>query len=247
MFMGDYMLYTSVENKKIKEIEKLNQKKYRDIEGLFLIEGEHLVKEAYKEGLLKTLIIKENINFNLDVETIIVSENVLKYLSNLDTPQPVMGICKKLEFKNIGNRVLILDNIQDPGNLGTIIRSSVAFNIDTIILSKDTVDLYNSKVIRATQGMIFKVNIIVEDLLTYIPKLKKEEYKIISTSVVNGKSIKELVKNEKTAIIMGNEGNGVKKEISSLADDFIYIKMNNKCESLNVAVATSIILYELDK
>lgn len=247
MFMGDYMLYTSVENKKIKEIEKLNQKKYRDIEGLFLIEGEHLVKEAYKEGLLKTLIIKDNTNFNLDVETIIVSEGVLKYLSNLDTPQPVMGICKKLGPKELGNRILILDNIQDPGNLGTIIRSAVAFNVDTIILSKDTVDLYNSKVIRATQGMIFKVNIIVEDLITYIPKLKKENYKIISTSVVNGKNIKELVKNEKTAIIMGNEGNGVKKEISSLADDFIYIKMNNKCESLNVAVATSIILYELDK
>lgn len=240
------MVYTSIDNKKIKEIQKLNQKKYRDETNTFLIEGLHLVEEAYKNGYLKTLILEEHENINLDIETIYVSENVLKYISNLDTPQKVIGICNKLKEKQYKNNVLLLDNIQDPGNLGTIIRSAVAFNIDTIILSSDTVDLYNPKVIRATQGLIFYTNIIISDLKLIIDELKEKNYKIIGTSVVNGNNVKSLAKSEKFAIIMGNEGNGVKKDILNKCDDFIYIKMNPNCESLNVAVATSIILYELD-
>ena len=154
---------------------------------------------------------------------------------------------EKLNKNLVGNRVLILDDIQDPGNLGTIVRSAVAFNIDTIVLSKNTVDLYNPKVIRATQGMIFHINIIEKNLTEFISNLKKNQYKIFSTNVVNGKSIKNVEKGEKFAIIVGNEGKGVSNEVNSLCDEFIYIEMNNKCESLNVAVATSIILYELSR
>ena len=241
------MIYSSIENKKIKEIKKLWQKKYRDLNDLFLVEGEHLVLEAYKSGILKELILEENISLNLDVETIYVNKKVLSYLSELDNSNGIIGICKKVSNTNIGNKILILDNIQDPGNLGTIIRSSVAFNFDTIILSENTVDLYNSKVIRATQGMLFKCNILVKDLKPFILKLKDKDYQILSTNVKNGKNITNIIKKEKVAIIMGNEGNGVSSEIASLSDDFIYIKMNNNCESLNVAVATSIILYELNK
>ena len=149
------MLYTSIENKKIKELKKLNTKKYRDLNNVFIVEGEHLVLEAYKNGVLKELILEENTKLNLNVETNYATYNVLKYISNLDTPNKIIGICEKLNKNLVGNRVLILDDIQDPGNLGTIIRSAVAFNIDTIVLSKNTVDLYNPKVIRATQGMIF--------------------------------------------------------------------------------------------
>lgn len=240
------MLYTSIENKKIKEIQKLNIKKYRDESNLFLIEGEHLIIEAYKNNLLKTLIVEEKTSFDLDVETITVTRNVLKYISNLDTPQKVMGICYKKEEQELGNRLLILDNIQDPGNLGTIIRSAVAFNIDTIILSNDCVDLYNSKVVRASQGMLFHINVLIKDLNSYVRQLKSD-YQIIGTSVTDGINVNSLVKNQKIAIIMGNEGKGMNDELKSLSDNFIYIKMNKDCESLNVAVATSIILYELDK
>lgn len=242
------MLYTSIDNKKIKDIKKLSTKKYRDQEGLFLIEGEHLVIEAYKTGYLKELIIKEGSSFKLDIDTNYVSENVLKYISELETPQPIIGICyKKKEKESLGNRILILENIQDPGNLGTIIRSSSAFNIDTIIISLNNVDLYNLKVIRASQGLLFHVNIIARDLLLELPKLKNNGYKIIGTDVNNGKSLKSFDKPEKFAIIMGNEGSGLTKEINNMCSEFIYIDINKACESLNVAVATSIILYEIDK
>ena len=241
------MVYSSIENKKIKDIKKLSQKKYRDMEGLFLVEGEHLVLEAYKSGLLEELILEENSNFKLDVKTLYVNKKVLSYLSELDNFNGIMGICKKISSDNIGNKVLLLDNIQDPGNLGTIIRSSVAFNFDTIVLSENCVDLYNSKVIRATQGMIFKCNILVKDLKSFIINLKDKDYQVLSTNVNGGKNINNIIKNDRVAIIMGNEGNGVSPEVASLSDELIYIKMNKNCESLNVAVATSIILYELNK
>ena len=138
-----------------------------------------------------------------------------------------------------------MDNVQDPGNLGTIIRSSVAFNVDTIILSNTTVDLYNSKVIRASQGMIFDANIVIGDLKELLGNL--ENYTIYGTRVDGGKELKTISKEEKQIIIMGNEGKGVSKEILDMCDEYLYINMNNNCESLNVAVATSIILYELDK
>ena len=241
------MLYTSIENKKIKNIKKLYSKKYRDEFDEFLIEGEHLVQEAYKKGILKELILEEGTDFKLDIETNYVSNNILKYISELSNPSKIMGICKKLKEKEIGKKIVVLDGIQDPGNLGTIIRSSVAFNVDTIVLSKDTVDLYNSKVIRATQGMIFSVNIIERDLNIFIPELKEKQYRIYGTKVNGGKSLKNVEKSEKFAIIMGNEGIGVKSEILDMCSDYIYIDMNEACESLNVGVATSIILYELDK
>lgn len=241
------MLYSSCDNKKIKDIKKLNIKKYRDLENKYLVEGEHLVREAYKKGVLETLIIEDGCDFKLNIDTISVSYDVLKYISELETPQKMMGICKKIESNDIGNKVLILDQIQDPGNLGTIIRSAVAFSFDTIILSNDSVDLYNSKVIRASQGMIFNLNIKRCNLIDIIPKLKKENYKIFGTRVTGGNDIKSIEKNNKFAIIMGNEGNGLSLDIQKLCDEFIYIKMNEKCESLNVGVATSIILYELSK
>lgn len=241
------MIYSSIDNKKIKYIKKLYTKKYRDEFNEFIIEGEHLVKEAYERGILKELMLEEGMDFKLNIETSYVTNNVLKYISELSNPSKIIGICSKLKEKEIGDKIVILDGIQDPGNLGTIIRSSVAFNVDTIVLGNDCVDVYNSKVLRATQGMIFNVNIIERDLIEFIPKLKDKQYKIYGTKVNGGKSIKNIEKNDRFAIIMGNEGNGVKPEILDMCSDYIYIDMNNKCESLNVGVATSIILYELDK
>lgn len=241
------MLYSSIENKKIKEIKKLYTKKYRDLNNLFIIEGEHLVQEAYKNGVLKEVLLEENIDLDIDVEKNYVTMNVLKYISELDTPNKIIGICEKIKEKEIGNKILILDDIQDPGNLGTIIRSAVAFNIDTIVLSKNTVDLYNPKVLRATQGMIFNINIIVRNLNECVLNLKQNGYKIMSTKVTDGKDIKNVEKGEKFVIIVGNEGKGVQKDLIDISDEFIYITMNNNCESLNVGVATSIILYELSR
>lgn len=242
------MLYTSIDNKKIKEYKKLQMKKYRDKTGLFIVEGSHLVLEAYKTGYLKVLLLDQDENFTLPVETHYMSKSVTSYLSTLETPSTVFGICQKKEqLKKKTNRMLLLDNIQDPGNLGTIIRSAVAFHFDTILLGTDCVDIYSSKVIRASQGMIFYTNIFIINLLESVPRLKEQGYQILVTNVVTGKSLKTLEKNDKFAIIMGNEGQGVKQELLDLSDSHLYIDMNPDCESLNVGVAASIIMYELDK
>ena len=241
------MLYTSKENPKIKEIKKLTIKKFRDESDTFLIEGEHLIYEAYKSNMLVEVLLLDGFDLDIDVTKNYCSIDILKYISELTNPPKVIGICKKLKEKEIGNKILVLDEIQDPGNLGTIIRSAVAFNIDTIVLSNDCVDIYNTKVLRATQGMIFKINIIVRDIDSYIDYLKNNGYRVYGTRVDNGKNVKDVEKNLKTCIIMGNEGNGVKKHILDKCDEYIYINMNKNCESLNVGVATSIILYELDK
>lgn len=239
------MLITSINNQTIKELDKLKQKKYRDLEQKFLIEGEHLVEEAEKSGVLEKIILLENSEYPSKLEKIYVSKNVMKKLSSLDTSPNIIGVCKMLSKKELGKKVLLLDDIQDPGNLGTIIRSSVAFNVDSIVMSLNTVDLYNPKVIRSTQGMIFKINLIKDDLGQVIEKLKSKNIPIYTTNVNGGENIKNINSTDSYGLIMGNEGNGVKDEISALADRKIYIPMNSKVESLNVSVAASILLYEL--
>lgn len=239
------MVITSLENKEIKNICRLKQKKYRTLEKRFIVEGEHLVEEAYKNKLLKKIIVLDNFDIKIDINKIFVSSEVMKKISSLDTPPKVIGICEFIRERAYNGNILILDGIQDPGNLGTIIRSSVAFNIDTIIISNNTVDIYNEKVIRSTQGMIFYINILRRDLTKEIEKLKAEGYIIYTTNVVNGDDIKSVKFNNKFALVVGNEGNGVSMKVSKLADKTIYIKTNKNVESLNVAVATSILLYEL--
>ena len=232
----------SLDNKKIKELTSLKIKKYRDQYGLFLIEGKHLVDEAKKSGLLEEVILFDD-NYDFD-KKLIVSEKVMKKLSFQDSLPSIMGVCKIKDSKLIGSKYLLLDGIQDPGNLGTIIRSSLAFGVDTIVLSKDSVDLYNDKVIRSTQGMIFHINIIRCDLEEVINKIKGG-IKIIGTSLGDSTPLRSIDKLERYALIVGNEGNGVKKEILDLCDDIVRIEMNKDVESLNVGVATSIILYEM--
>lgn len=239
------MIITSVNNDKIKDICKLNEKKYRDSTNTFLIEGEHLVCEAICSNFLKELIVLDGVNISFDGPIIYVNDKVMKKISCMDSYPKVMGICYKKKEENIGNRVLILEDIQDPGNLGTIIRSSVAFDVDTIILSKKCADLYSSKVIRSTQGMIFHINIITRDIEDTIKYLKDNCYTIYGTKVDGGRDIKNIDIPECYALIIGNEGRGMSDNISKLCDEYLYIKMNEMVESLNAGVATSILLYEM--
>ena len=236
----------SLENKKVKEWTKLLNKKYRDETNTFIVEGINLVNEAYKNGYLLELIIEKGKVLPIEVDTYYVTKEIMKKITSLDNPPTVIGVCRKVEEKELGNKILVLDNIQDPGNLGTIIRSACAFNVDTLILSENSVDVYNPKVIRATQGMIFNLNVIEKDLSNFIPLLKTDGYKIYGTDVDGGVNIKSVKEYGKHCIIMGNEGNGISDNIKRLCDKLIYINMNPKCESLNVGVATSIILYELE-
>ena len=235
---------TSLSNEHIKELSKLKTKKYRDEAHLYLIEGFHLVEMA-SDDLIEVLITNEKDvpnNVSKDLITI-VSLPIIEKLSQTKNPEPIIGVCKyKKESNIIGNRILMLDNLQDPGNIGTLIRSSLAFNIDTVILSNDSVDRYNDKLIRSTQGAIFKTNIVVGNLLDSINELKKQNILIIGTSLENAHAINNVKKVDKYAIILGNEGNGVRKEILKMTDINVKIPMEDKIESLNVSVAGGIIM-----
>lgn len=239
------MHITSINNEYIKEISKLNEKKYRDKSNKYLIEGLHLVTEALKYDIIDTIIIREDFSYETDIKHIIVSNEVMKKLSDNPSIPKIMAIVYKKESTISGDKILLLDRLQDPGNLGTIIRSAVAFNFDTIILSNDTVDLYNSKVLRSTQGMLFNINILRQDLTSVINELKNNNYTIYGTKVDNGNDVKKINNTNKFALIIGNEGTGISDNILKQCDKYLYIKMNNNCESLNAGVAASILMYEM--
>lgn len=238
-------IITSVNNNHIKELCKLKEKKYRDSTNTFLIEGEHLIYEAYKEGLLEEVLPLIGEDFSMDTKTTFISKEVMKKLSSTDSIINVIGVCSKRKEREIGNKILILEDIQDPGNLGTIIRSSLAFGVDTVVLSPKTVDLYNSKVLRSTQGMIFHINIIVKELVSFIEELKSNSYMIYGTKVDGGINIKNIDIKDKYALVIGNEGKGMSSSVERLCDKNLYIDMDNNVESLNAGVAASILLYEM--
>ena len=184
------MKLSSINNEKVVNWAKLKMKKYRDIEHLFLVEGTHLVEEALNKGIVKEIITLEDRQY--EVPTYTVNENIMSRLSDMVSPPNIIAVCNYIIPDDITGNVLVLDHIQDPGNLGTMIRSAVAFNFNTIIMSKDTVDHYNDKVIRSSEGMIFKVNIIKDDLFSMIELLKKKEYIIAGTDVRMGKNVQYL-------------------------------------------------------
>ncbi|MBQ7105086.1 MAG: RNA methyltransferase [Bacilli bacterium] len=244
------MLITSLDNDRIKGYIKLKDRKYRKKTNTFIVEGRHLVLEAYKAGKIIELILEKDEVLPLDLPVVYVTNEIISKISEMECPSTVMALCRMDNNEDVkGNKILLLDGIQDPGNLGTIIRSSLAFNVDTIVLSPDCVDLYNPKVIRSTQGMLFGLNIIRSELETVIEKLKQQEIPVYGTNVEYGEDVTYLKSKDKKryGLIMGNEGQGVRREILDMCDKYLFIDMNEKVESLNVAVATSILLYELDK
>lgn len=229
-------------NDKVKRWQKLKQKKYRDIEKLFLIEDEHLVEIALNLDIVKEIITTTDKIFN--VETYYVNDKIMKLLSEQQSSAKIIAVCHTLSEKDIKGNIIILDNLQDPGNLGTIIRSAVAFNFDTIVLGNTCVDLYNPKVIRASEGMIFNINVLRRNLLEFIDTLN-EDYTLATTDVNDGADIRN-IEYKKIALIIGNEGNGVSEEIASKCPNKVNIKMNCNCESLNAGVCASILMYEVN-
>ena len=244
------MLIESSSNPKIKKWAKLKQKKYRYQLNEFIVEGEHLVLEAIKAGVTKEILIREGSLFPLekievsDVTIYTLKENLFSQIASTETPQPIMAICemKNIEIKN-QNRLLLLDRVQDPGNLGTLLRSAVAFEFDGVILGDGCVDLYNEKVIRSTQGAIFKLAVKYQSLSETILDLKEKGVKIYGTSLQNGKPLGEIKPTTQMAFILGNEGSGVSSELLSLTERNIFIEMSENIESLNVSIAGSIIMY----
>ena len=237
------MLITSNDNNRIKEVRKLLNKKYSLQKGLFVIEGENLVEEAIKNDLLVELFVLDGYSCNYEFNYDTVTLDVMKSMSDLKSTPRLLGVSKIKNNNKIGNKILILDGIQDPGNAGTIIRNSVAFDIDTIIFSNDSVSPYNEKVLRSTGGMIFNTNILIGNIEELIKEIKDKNIKVIGTSLKSSISLEKLEKIDEFAIIFGNEGNGVKEDILNLCDKIVRIDMKQKCERLNVGVYSAIILY----
>lgn len=234
------MKIESLQNARVKEWCKLKEKKYRDETNLFLVEGEHLIEEAKKQNLIKEIISCE--------ETLVadfyVTKDIMKKISQQVSISSRIAVCYKKKEEPMQDKILVLDNIQDPGNFGTIIRSAVAFGFTDIIVSMDTVDLYNEKVVRASEGMLFHINILRRELPIFLEEMKND-YQIFTTDVQQGENLREIPLQEKIVIVIGNEGQGVREEIKKYATHFIKIPMQKMCESLNAGVAASIIMYEV--
>lgn len=251
---------TSKENDFIKHIKKLKDKKYRDINNEFVIEGIKLVAEAIQENAKikqivlcddceKSDIIPRELMYDIaKFECVYVNEGLFKYLSEVQNPQGILAIIKKNNEEtqiDYNQEVMVaLDDVQDPGNLGTILRTVDSVNLKQILVSKGTADCYNPKVVRSTMGAIFRIKIIeCNDLLKTLKEIKKHKFKVMVSSLQTENSIYD-VNYDKKIIVIGNESNGVKDEIQKLADEKVKIPMLGKTESLNASVATGIILYE---
>lgn len=249
------MIIVSKDNENIKDIRKLKEKKYRDETNLYIIEGVNLIKEAIDEKAnIETIVICEEYLKNNEIPNLLskyncidVDAKVFDSISDVKNPQGILAVIKKANSKSINYNddiIVILEDIQDPGNLGTIIRTIDSAGLCQIIVSANTTDVFNSKVVRSTMGAIFRVNIIESNNLEEtIKEIENNKFIICATSLEKSKSIYD-INYTKKAIIIGNESNGVSKELLELAKEKIKIPMLGKTESLNASVATGVILYE---
>lgn len=237
---------SSKQNIKIKEICKLiSDKSYRKERKEFVIEGFHLLEMALEDKLVKAIFSLEPIkNIDEKITNYIVSEDILKKISTQKNPQGVVAICSMRKEKEIShNNVLYLDEVSDPGNLGTLLRTALAFSFKDVILSKGSVSLYNEKTISSSQGAIFRLNIISGDEQNLID-LKEKGYKILATEIKGSVELKNIKKSDKQVLILGNEAHGVNEKILNLADERIRIDIN-EIESLNVAICGAIMMHYL--
>nr|MBB1522355.1 RNA methyltransferase [Clostridiales bacterium] len=244
------MIITSKDNEIIKNIKKLKEKKYRL--NSYIVEGIKMVKEAINENQEIALIaIREDFKIDFDtknIKTVTISNKIFNDISDVKTPQGILAVIKKNQNNQIETNqeyILALDSLQDPGNMGTIIRTADSANINQIIINKTTVDPYSPKVIRSTMGAIYRTNIIeVEDLKATLKEMKSKGFQIITTDLKATQSIYDINYNNKTVVVIGNEANGVSQEILQTADKKVIIPMLGKTESLNASIAASIMIYE---
>ena len=253
-------IITSKDNEIIKHIRKLKEKKYRDEYNEYVIEGVKIVEEAIKENAkIKQVIVCNDTTKTYEIPThimleiakfdcIYVSDKIFNYITQVTNPQGIMAIIEKqdenMQIDYNQDIIVMLDDVQDPGNLGTILRTADRIGLNQIIVSKGTADSFNSKVVRSTMGAIFRLKIIEEeDLIKTIKELRKHHFKLLVTSLQTENSIYDIDFSKKI-IVIGNEANGVSKEIQDLADEKAKIPMLGRTESLNASVAAGIVMYE---
>ena len=253
-------IITSKDNEIIKHIRKIKKKKYRDEFNEYVIEGVKIVEEAIKENVkIKQVIVCNDTTKTYEIPThimleiakydcIYVTDKIFNLITQVTNPQGIMAIIEKNNENNeidYSQEIIVaLDDVQDPGNLGTILRTVDSIGLNQIVVSKGTADAFNSKVVRSTMGAIFRIKIIEkEDLIKTIKDMRKHHFKLLVTSLQTENSIYD-IDFYKKIIVIGNEANGVSKEIQEIADEKAKIPMLGRTESLNASVAAGIVMYE---
>lgn len=253
-------IISSKDNELIKHIKKLKDKKHRDESNEYIIEGVKLIEEAVKENArIKKIIVCEDTTRTYEIPThimyeiakyecVYVTNKVFASITQVTNPQGIMAIIEKgdtnVQIDYTQDIIVALDDVQDPGNLGTILRTVDSIGLNQIIVSKGTADAFNSKVVRSTMGAIFRVKIIeVENLPQAIKEMRRHHFKLMVTSLQTENSIYDIQFNKKI-IVIGNESNGVSKGIQEMADEKAKIPMLGKTESLNASVAAGVVMYE---
>ena len=254
-------MITSTTNQRVKEIIQLQKKsRTRNQAGVFIVEGIRMAREVPKEQLVRLYVTEEFYQKHReelpegDVQPELVSPSVFEVMSDTRTPQGVLAVVRQSTYSEekllkAGNaHLLVLDNLQDPGNLGTIFRTAEAAGVTGILMSRDCVDIYNPKTIRSTMGAIFRMPFVYSaDIIETIKRLKGQDIRIYAAHL-NGKQTYDREDYRgKTAFLIGNEGNGLRREVAECADIWIRIPMEGQAESLNAAVAASILMFEVSR
>lgn len=252
-------MITSTSNAQVKRLLQLQKKsKARNEEKVFLVEGLRMFAEVPQERVEKVYISESLYNKKkqeLDLSKFsveILSDTVFQYVSDTKTPQGILCIVAQQKYNideilKIENpHFMVLDNLQDPGNLGTIVRTAEGAGVDAVFLSKESVDIYNPKTIRSTMGSIYRMPVIyVEDLLEILATFKKKGIKSYAAHLDGKNTYDKEDYQSGTAILIGNEGNGLRDEIANAADIWVRIPMQGQVESLNAAIAASVLMFEV--
>ena len=231
----------SKNNQRVKDACALKLKKVRQEKGLFLMEGIKNLDMALKYGVAKQIFTAIGLpKLKQDIECYRVNDEVLRKLANSENPEGVVFVCEQLKpkkDKSDYHKIVYLDQINDPGNLGTILRTAVAFNYDAVVLNKSSVDLYNEKVVAASKGALFLIDAYYDDIDNYI-----EGRQVIVSALDGAIPLSKCPKESNFVLVLGNESHGVSKEIIKKADRIVKIEMNDAIDSLNVAVAAGILM-----
>lgn len=258
---------SSASNPRVKEWAKLKERKYREREGKFLLEGIHLVKEALLSGWpLVCVVYDAGFGMPEELEALTdsgdhgegtawfpVSPEVIAKCSTAETPQPVFAVARKRTaapdklFDREAGLVVALDGVQDPGNVGTIVRSAAAAGATAVVLGRGTADLYNAKTLRASMGALFHVPVLEADLAEMLPEAQERGMAVAGTSLQAARSCYKYDFRRGVWLVFGNEGSGLSREVSESVEEHIIIPMPGRAESLNVAMAATVLLFEAQR
>ncbi|MFR7639255.1 MAG: TrmH family RNA methyltransferase [Allobaculum sp.] len=239
------MKIESLQNAAVKAMVRLKNKKDRDASGQFLVEGFHMIQEAAQAGLLLKVYQLENLETLPGIETIFCSQPVLNKMSAQKSDARYIGLCKKPAYaaSSQATRVLLLDQIQDPGNMGTLIRSALSFGIEKILCSADCTDPFGPKTLQSSQGAIFHLPVVTCNLAEAVEDLKSRDISVFGAALhQDSVELHELAIPDQYALIIGNEGQGIRPDILQACTKCVHIEMKT-FESLNAAIAGSILMY----